>query len=181
MAIIRKNKDFTMIPNRLIGLVSSGALETYIVIVQTAWGPGHEYYNGSKVLAEDRGICQRSLRMHLRELEEAGAVDVHTRGKRRNAVITVCEWSEIGDRQKTAVHIGDERQETAGHPGKKLPVQYEEDASKKMPGSPGRRKRSAPDAPDEVVGVGAEDARARDAEWRARIEASWPPPLRGVS
>lgn len=72
---------FTQIPNFLLTNkeLSVGAKLTYAMLLKYAW---HESacYPGQAKLADDMGAGERSVRTYLKELEDAGLLEVQQRG-----------------------------------------------------------------------------------------------------
>lgn len=104
------NVAFASIPHTLTTSgVSSGAFMAYAVLLQSAYGPGGEYFRGIKHLADTMGINEKTARGYLRQLEEVGAITNVQRGKCQRNLVTINDWSEItwidrGDRALEPIH-----------------------------------------------------------------------------
>lgn len=74
-------KGFTQVPNFILqnSKISIGAKITYAMMLKYAWDDDH-CYPGQEKLAADIGTTDRSVRRYLKELEEAGFVDIRQRG-----------------------------------------------------------------------------------------------------
>ncbi len=72
---------FTQVPNVVLRHknLSPGAKLTYAMLLSYAWHDDY-CYPGQERLAEDIGISDRSVRTHLKELEEKGLIKVKQQG-----------------------------------------------------------------------------------------------------
>ncbi len=72
---------FTQVPNFLLVNkdLSIGAKLSYAMLLKYAWGD-QGCFPGQLKLAEDMGAGERSVRTYLKELEEAGFLEVIQRG-----------------------------------------------------------------------------------------------------
>jgi hypothetical protein len=72
---------FTQVPNFLLTAksLSVGAKLAYAMLLKYAWGDG-ACFPGQIKLAEDMGAGERSVRTYLKELEDAGLLEVVQRG-----------------------------------------------------------------------------------------------------
>ena len=72
---------FTQVPNVILldKRLSVGAKLSYAMLLRYKWGED-QCYPGQQRLAEDIGAGERSVRTYLKELEDAGLLEVTHRG-----------------------------------------------------------------------------------------------------
>ena len=91
--IILKNADaatakgFTMVPNFILksAKLSAGDKMTFAMLLSYAWQKDH-CYPGQKLLAEDLGLTDRSVRTHLKSLQTVGLLTIKRLGQGLNNV-----------------------------------------------------------------------------------------------
>ena len=72
---------FTQVPNIILTdkSLSIGAKLTYAMLLKYAWSKD-DCFPGQQTLADDMGAGERSVRTYLKELEDAGFLEVKQRG-----------------------------------------------------------------------------------------------------
>lgn len=107
-------RGFTQVPNFLLSSkrLSASAKLAYAMLLSYAWHADF-CFPGQERLAADLGVTDRSIRSHIKELEEAGLLRIVRRGLGRTNVyeLNLLAGSLRADRKKSS---GLERKRIAG-------------------------------------------------------------------
>jgi len=143
-------QGFTQVPNVVLrdGSLSPGSRLVFSLLLSFAWQTGGAY-PGQTTLAEAAGSTCRSVRNWLKELEAAGLIWIHRRGKRQTNYYTIRRFRvPEGDRKKSAHHSGGDRKKSAHHSGgdrkKSAPEEYSGKHKKTQKGGGGTSSTSNP-------------------------------------
>ena len=91
----RVQEGYTRVPNTILRHqhLSMGAKLTYAMLLSYAWY-NNSCFPGQKTLADDIGTSERSVRTYLKELQDAGLLEVERHGLGQTNEYTLAEWVE---------------------------------------------------------------------------------------